>query len=74
MPDVIHRNVLFVERLGSYRCDIFARMAVLAVGVGPCFYGFLVEKQLFWPISCTCLTKWSFQMIADLDRNIFKII
>ena len=65
---------MFVERLGSYWCDIFARTAVLAVGVGPCFYGFLMEKQLFWPISCACLTKWSFKMIADLDRNILKIV
>ena len=40
---------MFVERLGSYQCDIFARTAALAVGVGPCFYGFSMEKQLFWP-------------------------
>ena len=65
---------MFVERLGSYRYDIFARRAVLAVGVRPCFYGFSMEKQLFWPISCTCLTKQSFQMIADMDMNIFKIV
>ena len=63
---------MFVERLGSYQRDIFARTVVLAVDVGPCFYGFLIEKQLFWPISCTCLTKRGFKMIADLDKNIFK--
>ena len=61
---------MFEERLGSYRRDIFARVAVLAVGIGPCFYSLSMEKQLFWPISCICLTKWSFKMIADLDRNI----
>ena len=38
----------FEERLGSYQHDIFAVMAVLVVGIGPCFYGFLMEKQLFW--------------------------
>ena len=65
---------MFIERLGSYRRDIFARTAVLAVDVGPCFYGFSMKKQLFWPISCTCLTKRSFQMIADLDRNVLKIV
>ena len=65
---------MFVERLGSYWHDIFARTAVLAVSVGPCFYGFSMEKQLFWPIPCTCLTKRTFQMIADLDRNILKIV
>ena len=65
---------MFVERLGSYWRDIFATMAVLAVGVGPCFYGFSMEKQLFWPIACTCLTKQSFQMIADLDSNILKTV
>ena len=65
---------MFVERLGSYRYDIFAITAVLAVGVGPCFYGFLMEKQLFWSIACTCLTKQSFQMIADLNSNILKIV
>ena len=48
MPDVIHRK--FEERLGSYQHDIFARMAVLAVDISPCFYGFLIEKQLFWPM------------------------
>ena len=35
---------MFVERLGSFRRDIFARMAVLAVGDGPCFYGFSIGK------------------------------
>ena len=40
---------MFEERLGSYRCDIFARITVLAVGVGPCFYDFLMEKKLLWP-------------------------
>ena len=69
---------MFVERLGSYPRDIFARTAVVAVGVGPCLYGFSMEKQLFWPlfwpIPCTCLTKQSFQMIADMDRNILKIV
>ena len=60
---------MFDKRLGRYRCDIFAIMAVLAVGIGPYFYGLLMEKQLFWPISCTCLTKWTFKIIADLDRN-----
>ena len=63
-----------IERPGSYRRDIFARMTVLAVGVDPRFYSFSMEKQLFWPISCTYLTKWSFKMIADLDRNILKIV
>ena len=72
MPNVIHWNI--EERLGSYRRDIFAIMAVLAVGVGLCFYGFSMEKQLFWPISCTCLTKWSFKIIADLDRNNLNIL
>ena len=65
---------MFVERLGSYWRDIFATMAVLAVGVGPCFYDFSMEKQLFCPTSCICLTKQSFQMIADLDSNILKIV
>ena len=60
---------MFEERLGGYQHDIFARMAVLAVGIGLCFYGLLMEKQLFWSISCTRLTKRSFKMIADLDRN-----
>ena len=60
MLNVIHRNV--------------CRKAVLEVGVGPCFYGFSMEKQLFWPISCTCLTKQSFQMIADPYMNILKIV
>ena len=65
---------MFEERLGSYRRDIFAITAVLAVGVGPCFYGFLMEKQLFWPISYICLTKRTFKIIADLDRNILNIL
>ena len=65
---------MFEERLGSYWRDIFAIMAVLAVGVGPYFYGFLMEKQLFWHISCTCLTKRTFKLIADLDKNILNII
>ena len=70
MLDVIHRNVY-----GSYRCDIFARMAVLALGIGPCFYGFLMEgSYIFWPISSTYFTKQSFKMIADLDRKILKIV
>ena len=30
------------------------------MGVGPYFYSFSMEKQLFWPISCTCLTKQTF--------------
>ena len=64
----------FEERLGSYRRDIFAITAVLAVGVGPCFYGFSVEKQLFWPISYTCLIKQTLKIIADLDRNILNIL
>ena len=64
---------MFVERLGSCWHDIFARMAVLAVGVNPCFYGFLMEKQLFWPISCTCLTKRSFKMITDLDSSVVLV-
>ena len=61
----------FEERLGSYRRDIFAITVVLAVDVSPCFYGFSMEKQLFWPISCTCLTKRTLKIIADLDRNIY---
>ena len=65
---------MFVERIGSYQCDIFVRMAVLAVGVGPCFYGFSMEKQLFWPNLVLALQNKSFQMIADLDRNILKIV
>ena len=72
MPDVIHRT--FEERPGSYRHDTFAMTAVLAVGVGPYFYGFSIEKQLFWPISCTCLTKRTLKIIADLDRNILNIL
>ena len=64
----------FEERPGSYRRDIFARMAVLAVGIGPCFYGFSMEKKLCWPIPCTCLVKRSFKVIADLDKNILKIV
>ena len=62
---------MFEERLGSYWCDIFAIMAVLAVAVGPYFYGFSMEKQLLWPISCT---KRTFKMIADLDKNILNIL
>ena len=73
MPDVIHIGT-FEERLGSYRRDIFAITAVLAVGVGPYLYGFSMEKQLFWPISCTCLTKRTLKIIADLDRNILNIL
>ena len=73
MLDVIQWNVCR-KAVGSYRCDIFARTAVLAVGISPCSYGFSMEKQLFWPISCICLTKWSFKIIADLDRNILKIV
>ena len=65
---------MFEERLGSYRRDILAITAVVAVGVGRYFYGFSMEKQLFWPISCTCLTKRGFEIIADLDRNILKIV
>ena len=65
---------MFEERLGSYRRDILAIAAVLAVGIGPCVYGFLMEKQLFWPISCTCLTKRTFQIITDLDRNVLNIL
>ena len=64
---------MFVERLGSYQRDISARTAVLAVGIASYFYGFSMEKQLFWPISSTCLAKWSFQMVTDLDRNILKM-
>ena len=64
----------FQERLGSYRRDIFAITAALAVDVGPYFYGFSMENQLFWPISCTCLTKRTLKIIADLDRNIFNIL
>ena len=64
----------FEEMLGSYWRDIFDRMAVLAVGIGPYFYGFSMEKQLFWPISCTCLTKRTLKIIADLDRNILNIL
>ena len=47
MLDVIHKNVCRKARYSSYQRDIFA---VLAVGVGPYFYGFSMEKQLFWPI------------------------
>ena len=65
---------MFEERLGSYRRDICARTVVLPVGVGPCLYGFSMEKQLCWPVSCICLTKQSFKMIADLDSNILKIV
>ena len=38
------------------------------------FLWFFDGKEAFWPISCTCLTKRSFQMIAHLDRNILKIV
>ena len=72
MLDIIHR--MFEERLSSYCHDIFVRTAVLAVGVGPLFYGFSMGKQLFWPISWFCLAKQSFQMVADLDWNILKIL
>ena len=65
---------MFEERLGSYQRDIFAITVVLTVGVGPCFYGFSMEKQLFWPISCTCLTKRTLKIVADLDRNILNIL
>ena len=65
---------MFEERLGSYRHNILAITAVLIVGVGPYFYGFSMEKQLFCPISCTCLTKRIFKIIADLDRNILNIL
>ena len=68
MPDVIHIGT-FEERLGSYWRDIFAITAVLAVGVGPYFYGFSMEKQLFRPVSCACLTKWNFKIITDLDMK-----
>ena len=65
---------MFEERLGSYRRDIFSTMAILAVGVGSCFYDFSMEMQLFWPVSYICLAKWSFQIVTDLDTNILKII
>ena len=65
---------MFEEMLCSFWLDMFARTAVIAVGVIPYFYGFSVEKQLFWSISCTCLAKRRFQMVTDLDRNILKII
>ena len=39
--------VMFEERLGSRWHDLFAKTAVLAVSVGPRFYGFLMEKQLY---------------------------
>ena len=35
---------MFEEGLGSFQRDIFARTTVLAVGVCPCFYGFLIKK------------------------------
>ena len=44
----------------------------MAVGVSVCFYGFLIEKQSFWSISCSFLTKPSFQIVIDLDRECFK--
>ena len=65
---------MFEERLRSYRRDIFAITAVVAVGIDPCFYDFLMEKQLFWPISCIGLTMRSFKIIADLDKNILNIL
>ena len=37
--------LLDVIHMSSFECDIFAREAVLAVGIGPYFYGFLIEKQ-----------------------------
>ena len=58
------------EMLGSFQCDIFARMAVLAVGIGPCLYGLLDQKAA----KILYLTKQSFQMVADLERNVFKIL
>ena len=61
---------MFAESLGNYQLNIFAVTAVLGVGIDPYFYGFLMDKQLFWPISCICLTKWTFKIIADLDSNI----
>ena len=38
---------MFEERLGSYRVDIFAIKAVMAVGVSPYFYGFSMESNYF---------------------------
>ena len=45
----------------------------LAVGVGSCFNGFSIEKQVFWSISYSYLTKQTFYIVADLGRNILKI-
>ena len=59
---------------GSFLFDIYAITAVLAVGISLSLYGFLIQKQLLWSISSTCLAQWSFQMVTDLDRNILKII
>ena len=61
MLHTIHKNLeerlsVIVSMISDW-CDMFAIMAVLAVGVGLHLYGFSMEKQLFWPISCTCLTK-----------------
>ena len=64
---------MFEERLGSFQRDIFARMAVLVVGVGLCFYGFLIKKSIFGLYFVPALQN-SFQMVADLDRNSLKII
>ena len=65
---------MFEEMLGNFWLDNFTKTVVLAVGVSPYFFGFSMEKQLFWYISCTCLAKQSFQMVADLDRNTLKIV
>ena len=46
----------------------------MAMGVGPRFYGFSSEKQLFWSVSCSSLTKRSFKMVTDLDTNVLKIV
>ena len=58
---------MFVEKLGGYQHDIFARTTVLAVGHRPIFL-WLLDGKAYVRISCTCLTKWSFKMIADLDK------
>ena len=34
----------FKERLSIFRRDIFVRVAVLAVDVGPCLYGFTIDR------------------------------
>ena len=65
---------MFEERLGSYQHDVFVIMAVLAVGIGLYFHGFSMEKQLLWPISCIFLTKRTFKIFTNLDRNILKIL